>query len=814
MKSKTKFLTAFGLVLTALILFAVPVAAQQNTNPTAFLVYYDDDFELEVFDSAGDYIGEVFIGMELFPGSTIKTYNTSAEIQLDPNGSILKISENSVFQIEAFQTTADESNDFSLFNGKLRVIAARAGLGYENYSIITQSAVCGVRGTDFVIDSIGVLAVRDGEVSFSSLLSGDTISVISGQIADVFADTFAATAASAQSLASVFSGMDFNGTDPGQVPGHTPSPLDTTTDETADDGSEDDGTGDDEAVEDSSDDTADDEAADDGTAEDGTDDETPEATGSDDTADGEADGASADGEAGEPDSPPKASRTGSAASAITAGKIPDASASADSGDDTGEKDSEPGPLDNMLSGLGDIFGFEVGSIIIDGTTYAKAVVKPEFEIGKLRASLYLPVIYQDNLFEPSSWYKPAENNEWSFGTDQDTAQDIAFDILNDLFLKIEYIQWGDNGDDFYLKFGNLNNMTIGHGILMRNFSNNFEFPAVRKVGINTGIFLENFGFEAVLDNAADPTIFGGRLAFIPFGSSFPMQIALSGITDINPDSEIEDSPKLFDPLILNAAFDFGLPVSLLNMTIFADLAGLTVYSDSAWHTETFYNPSASDFFASLNNYGVSAGIFGNLFTLDYRLEYRLSKGIFTPAFYGNNYLLNKTQQYDALIAYIDDLETDPTGAAYQDITMGVYGELAMNIFDAVTLTGGYLWPWELDASGSINFSEDDYFTLSAALMPDVIPVAGVYGSVSYTRAGLVSSVKNAVNKTEAFTFLNPDTLISGEIVYPFDPSLDIALMFTTALPRDEETGALAMDEVTHVLENPYFAMSIDMRIHF
>ncbi len=270
MKSKTKFLTAFGLVLTALILFTVPVTAQQSSNPTAFLVYYDDDFELEVFDSTGDYIGEVFIGMELFPGSTIKTYNTSAEIQLDPNGSILKISENSVFQIEAFQTTADESNDFSLFNGKLRVIAARAGLGYENYSIITQSAVCGVRGTDFVIDSIGVLAVRDGEVAFSSLLSGDTISVISGQIADVFADTFAATAASAQSLASIFSGMDFNGTDPGQVPGHTSSALDTGTDETADDGSDDGDTGDDEAVEETTDDTADDEATDDGTADDET----------------------------------------------------------------------------------------------------------------------------------------------------------------------------------------------------------------------------------------------------------------------------------------------------------------------------------------------------------------------------------------------------------------------------------------------------------------------------------------------------------------------------------------------------------------
>ena len=847
MNQNRKFFTAFSLVLLLLLIMGAPIAAQNNKAATAFLVYYDDDFELEVFDSSGNYIGDVFIGMELFPGSTIKTYNTSAEIQLDPNGSILKISENSVFQIEAFQTAADESNDFSLFNGKLRVIAARAGLGYENYSIVTQSAVCGVRGTDFVIDSIGVVAVREGKVEFSSLLSGGTVDVIAGQMADVFADTFKATTATAQALASIFSDMDFKGTDPGQVPGHTPAPKepeaekdDEASDDTqpADDNeaAADDQGGDEEpaGTDNSSADKQDDETVSDETASSSGEAQEQDQSGSESSSTGTAaESDSEDSQTGttetlasdEPKSPrevPVPARTGSAAGFITAStKITDDSEDEETAEEETEEtetETEKGPVGNFFDKLIDMLGFEIGSIVINNETYAKALIQPEFEVGKFRAKFYLPIIYRDNLVDPGSWYFPAGNNEWSFGTDQTEPVDIAFDIINDLFLKINYLQWGDNGDNFYFKFGNLDNMTIGHGILMRNFSNNFEFPAVRKVGINTGVNFEHFGFEAVLDNASAPTIFGGRLVYIPFGNNFPMGIGLSAITDINPDSEIEASisPTLWDPAVLNAAFDLGFPIKPINMTIFAEAAGLVMYgsnllpaSENGWHFETFYNANEPDFLTALNNYGVAAGIYGDVLSLDYRLEYRLSKGIFRPSFYANNYLVNKTEQYNELTAFI----ANPTDPQYQAITMGVFGDLSVNILDAVTVAGGYLWPWELDTVGNINLDTEDYFKLSLELQPDVIPVVGIYGSVSYNRSGLVNDIRAAVNDNvnNPFQFFNDDTIITGELVYPYDDSLDIAVQFSTTYAREDD-GDLEVNDDGSL--NPYFAFSIDMRVHF
>ena len=789
-------------ILTILLLAAAvisPVFAQQ-TGPTAYLVHFDDDFELEIFDSSDEYVGEVFTGMEIKPEYTIKTYDTTAEIQLEPNGSILKLSPNSVFKVEAFQRDADESNDFTLYSGKMRLIAARAGRGYENYSIVTESSACAVKGTDFVLDSIGVLAVQDGAVEFTSLLSSETINVIGGQLADIFADTFAATAATAQSLASVFSGMNFVSADPAQVPGHTVAE--------ATGGSDEKSASDDQPAGDEGEQTADAGS------------ETPDEQEPGDGGQPESDPSPADDPSTEiaeepaagtpPAAPPVPISTGSAAASILGRTLPppgndDAAETAEA---PSPESGDPGLFDDFFSGLGDLLAFEIGSITIDGKTYAKAVIQPEFEIGDLKMGLYLPIIYQDNLFDPSSWYKPAGNSEWSFGTDS-THADLGarlLDAVSDLFLKIKYIQYGENGDDFYLKFGNLDNMMIGHGILMYNFANNIEFPAVRKVGINTGFNFDNFAFEAVVDNAADPSIFGGRFVYIPAGPGFPLGLGLSAIADINPDSELEDTVILFDTVILNAAFDVGLPVDFLGMTLFADIAGLTLLDENGWHFETFYNSGQTEFLKALNNFGISSGAYGSLFDiLDYRLEYRLSKGIFKPGFYGSSYLVNKTAYLNELKGFV----ANPTLEKYQNITMGVYGELSANIFDIVSLSGGYLWPLTF-SDNTIDLSKEDYFHVSAMLLPDVIPVAGIYGSVSYTRTGLNTSIAQTANGQQ-FQFFDGKTKMTGELVYPFDEFLEIALQYTTTLSRDTN-GNLRFD--TNGNAEFYHAFTIDTRISF
>ena len=134
-------------IILILTLVSFSLFAQYGT-PVAILEYYDDDLELEITGSDGTVLSDIYYGMDLQVGDTIRTNRTGAEIRLDPNGSIIKLSPYTVFTIENLQKSAEESNNFNLISGKIHAIAARAGIG-EKYQIQTQSTVAGVRGTDF-----------------------------------------------------------------------------------------------------------------------------------------------------------------------------------------------------------------------------------------------------------------------------------------------------------------------------------------------------------------------------------------------------------------------------------------------------------------------------------------------------------------------------------------------------------------------------------------------------------------------------------------------------------------------------------------
>ena len=107
------------------------------------------------------------------------------------------------------------------------------------------------------------------------------------------------------------------------------------------------------------------------------------------------------------------------------------------------------PLDGVMSALRNILGMEIGSIMINGQTYALVAFEPTFNIGQLKTALYLPIIYQGDMFNSADYYRPLGNNEWSFGTDQGSnVGNILSDLGRDLLLKIKYIEWGRPRDPF------------------------------------------------------------------------------------------------------------------------------------------------------------------------------------------------------------------------------------------------------------------------------------------------------------------------------------------------------------------------------
>ncbi len=453
----------------------------------------------------------------------------------------------------------------------------------------------------------------------------------------------------------------------------------------------------------------------------------------------------------------------------------------------------PGPLDGVLSWLKDVLGMEIGSITINNVTYGKAVLSPTFTIDKLKLGLYLPIIYTSDMLNPNDWYRPAGNFEWDFGFGG--AEWDPWDTLNDVVLKIKFIEWGDNRDPFFFKAGNLNDITLGHGLVMRNFANDAEFPAVRRVGLNLGMDFDFVGFEAMVNDAANPDILGARVYARPI-PGFKAAVGLSLVTDLEPAEGLNmpmgpvtlTADMIGNPIFFNPGIDLDVPVvesDILSLVGFADAAVLLPYFrtdvnpllgaiPAGLAVKAVYDETAT---MPLRNYGVAAGVFGNVLMVDYRLEYRYFTGTFTPAMYDTAYERSMRKAYAVgLIGYLNN----PTDPQYNQLKMGIYGEGGFKLDNICNLTIGYFWPWGFDTTGNIVELDTDHLTIGFTLEKGVIPVVDIFGSVTYERTRFAKTLGEMISGTATtFNLLDANTVVKAKIGYAVAPTLDVILLYTT-----------------------------------
>ncbi|OHD15629.1 MAG: hypothetical protein A2Y38_08410, partial [Spirochaetes bacterium GWB1_59_5] len=437
----------------------------------------------------------------------------------------------------------------------------------------------------------------------------------------------------------------------------------------------------------------------------------------------------------------------------------------------------------VMDWLRDVLGMEIGSITINGETWAKAVIQPTFTIGKLRTGLYLPVIYSSNLFDPSTWYRPSGNDEWSFGTDigwnADNWLPALGDAAKDLALKIKFIEYGQPLEDkFFIKVGNLDSFTIGHGLLMRNYANDSDFPSIRRIGLNIGLDQGGWGFEALTNDLTDNQILGGRLYVRPI-PDFKLAIGLSGVVDLYPAADLDEATadSYGDPMFIGGALDLDLPIvqsGLLGIRLFADGAAMVPYVRNDFTYDG--NAGASGFgfdmvYANgdIKNWGAAAGLIGNVLFIDWRLEYRYFTGAFTPSFFDSSYERRRAGLVEEWAGYLSGanaIDDSPT-------VMGIYGEGGASILkDKLAFSLGYFWPWADVPIDQQLSASDDYFKASLVILKGLIPVVDLQGTITYERKGLAKAIAN----NQLDTLFDENTTFSGELAFPVPgaPNLDLA----------------------------------------
>ena len=676
---------------SALLAQAAPARAKPPAISVTLEYFENNSGIFDVKDASGASIPNPQFGDELAVGATVITGKGDvAELKITHTGTIVKVAQNTNFTLDQLRGAATGQDTFTLAVGKVRTVAGKAS-GKDLYQIKTQSAVCGVRGSDIVVESLpGILdqlTTLEG-VGWIQNQAGQTLEVAQGFAVDALKE-FQPVKVPPAVMDNLVNDMKFKKLDVKETMAIN-----------------------------------------------------------------------------------KAWQESQAAPAPAPSPAPAPKGSSG--------------LDNFMNGLRDILGMEIGSMNIGGVTYQMVALEPTFRIGSFKAALYLPLIYTGDMFTPADRYRPLGNNEWSFGTDQTGALPIVEDILTDLLLKIKYIEWGQQRDPFFLKVGNLEDITVGHGLIMRNFANDVDFPAVRRVGVNVGLDFGGFGFEAMVDDATNPDIFGGR-AYIRPVPGFRAALGLSTLVDWNPAQDYPGGAAAAGrPVFISPGLDLDLPFfesDPFSIVAFADGAVMfpyfrssptdapTISAGVAWNA--VYDPSAS---VPFKNWGIAAGLFGNLIIRDltYRLEFRDYTGSFIPQIYGPNYLRQRTEFVGQVLGYL----TSPT--AVQDAqTLGIAGEAGINLGKLFDLRVSYFWPWTQDpATNRFTFQDDD-FLIRFGLHKGAIPVVNIWGSLSYERTNFVPTIADGGAR-----LFDANTLVGATIGYGVTEYLDVSLLYTTTARRD------------------------------
>jgi len=127
--------------------------AAEEAGPAAAVIIYNEGEDFEIIDGAGVPVDiPDIIGHELHEGDVVITYDdTFLELQVRSSPNIIKIAENTDFQLE----TMEEGiiSNFKMLYGSVRAKVAKLGKD-ERFRIKGSSAVAGVRGTDFGINVI------------------------------------------------------------------------------------------------------------------------------------------------------------------------------------------------------------------------------------------------------------------------------------------------------------------------------------------------------------------------------------------------------------------------------------------------------------------------------------------------------------------------------------------------------------------------------------------------------------------------------------------------------------------------------------
>lgn len=279
----------------------------------------------------------------------------------------------------------------------------------------------------------------------------------------------------------------------------------------------------------------------------------------------------------------------------------------------------------------------VGLTVINGDPFFRMQLRPEVNLGKIGFGLGFVVLYNPN----------AEQDEDTIFTEDAENWDNPGSFLR----TVRHVRYGRLSESFYCRFGELDYVTIGYGLIMSGYSNHDR----RGLRLNLSSDTKKYGLEAVINNIRNPTVFGGRTYIRPLQKEHEsailnrLEVGGTYLTDIDPSWGIQNE----DPLVA-LGVDFGLPI------IHNKLMRLNVYDEFAFlNSKPAPDKSGMMGLASGNAIGIGVSIFQALF----KVEYRTFGESFRPTIFDYTYDAVKAD-VPGFLGMDEDTQIDGPGRGY------------------------------------------------------------------------------------------------------------------------------------------------------
>jgi hypothetical protein len=395
---------------------------------------------------------------------------------------------------------------------------------------------------------------------------------------------------------------------------------------------------------------------------------------------------------------------------------------------------------------------------IDDTmvTYQKLALTPDFGFGKFGIAFELLFHYQ------------FEDNELTVREEDWVPADPTFLNILELYLsKFRYVRYGLKGEPLFIKFGSIDDGTIGNGFIMGYYSNTLFLPERRIFGLAFDLdgALFNFpliGMETFVGNVVDWNALGTRLYFrplvyldIPIFSA--MEVGAEVVADINPDAYYEDQlsdtelDDFEDAQVVFYDLDVRLPI-LSN-----DLISLAVFSDLGTY--------------KFESVGAMAGFGGTIINfITYGFQARVIGEGFIPNYFNGTYDLYKLNYY----RNIERMEGADPPPGY----IGYFFTLGTRIEGLFTFQVSLDGPFgEVEPGNELNPANYPHLRGVFTLAENVIPgLPGVSVDAVYDKS-MLRTFEDLVNPEDAF--------IQAKVNYKIAPAVISFLYQLTYSAEDE-----------------------------